>query len=227
MCIRDRISALLFGTLSSVTYAEYVKTDWLTEGDELAILDPETGKEWLNLSQTFGWSVNDIIGELEGEFSGWRIATQDETFELLSNLTSRAPATEGGQVAGSQSSAALYYALGAMTSGGYAYSWGLHYGSSDGLSLSGGVYNFSTPSRSGVYYSRNPNTYNADDSYANMGVLLVNDGGVTLTSLEAIAANAVSVPMSVVSAGLLMLLVHRRKAKKQLSKPSDTATILL
>ena len=32
------ISALLFGTLSSVTYAEYVKTDWLTEGDELAIL---------------------------------------------------------------------------------------------------------------------------------------------------------------------------------------------
>jgi hypothetical protein len=208
------ISALLFGTLSSVTYAEYVKTDWLTEGDELAILDPETGKEWLNLSQTFGWSVNDIIGELEGEFSGWRIATQDETFELLSNLTGKAPATEGSQTTSSQSAAIVYYALGAISSSSYAYSWGLHHGSGDGFSLSGGLYNFSTPSRSSVYYGRDPNSYTADSRYTNIGVLLVNDGGVTLTSLEAIAANAVSVPMSVVSAGLLMLLVHRRKAKK-------------
>ena len=68
--------------------AELIKTDYKTTGDELATLDTETGIEWLDISETAGYNLNEISALIAegGELEGWRMPTQTEVTNLFMML---------------------------------------------------------------------------------------------------------------------------------------------
>ena len=68
---------------SGFAQAEFVTGDWLEDGDNQAILDTRTGKEWLNMDHTEGMTLSGIENALNGELSGWRIASYEEIIELV------------------------------------------------------------------------------------------------------------------------------------------------
>tara|TARA_Y100000310_G_scaffold338147_1_gene427024 strand:- start:804 stop:1517 length:714 start_codon:yes stop_codon:yes gene_type:complete len=68
---------------SGFAQAEFVTGDWLEDGDNQAILDTRTGKEWLNMDHTEGMTVSEVKHALNGELSGWRIAEYEEIIELV------------------------------------------------------------------------------------------------------------------------------------------------
>lgn len=76
------IAAVCCG-FSGFAQAEFITGDWLEDGDNQAILDTRTGKEWLNMDHTEGMTVSDIENALNGELTGWRIASYEEIIELV------------------------------------------------------------------------------------------------------------------------------------------------
>lgn len=67
------------------TRAQLVGQDWKTHGDSLLTLDPTTGLQWLNLTETFNQSITDVLPELSagGSFENFRVATRDEVWGLI------------------------------------------------------------------------------------------------------------------------------------------------
>jgi hypothetical protein len=78
------VSAIALASMSA--NAELISTDWKTTGDALATLDDETGLEWLDLTQTRGYSYNSISPHLNGTYSGWRFPTTAEMQELFAHV---------------------------------------------------------------------------------------------------------------------------------------------
>lgn len=75
------VTALSLG-FSGFAQAEFVQGDWLVEGDNLSTLDTRTGKEWLRLTETAGMTLDEVTSALGGELSGWNIAGVDDMIEL-------------------------------------------------------------------------------------------------------------------------------------------------
>jgi hypothetical protein len=75
--------ACLLG-LSMTANAELISTDWQYEGDGQAVLNTETGKEWLKLNNTVNKTTEYIVSEMHqgGLYSGWRLPTSDEVETL-------------------------------------------------------------------------------------------------------------------------------------------------
>ena len=69
---------------SANAHADLIESDYLTEGDNLAVYDTLTKMIWLDLNVTTGMSVNEFI-EVQGEgaFAGWRMPTFDEIESLF------------------------------------------------------------------------------------------------------------------------------------------------
>jgi hypothetical protein len=84
---KEMLCAMLV-TLSLGANAEFVDTDWKTSGDKLAMLDTETGIEWLDLLQTAGETMNTIRPKLDvgGAYEGWRFATASEVETMAENF---------------------------------------------------------------------------------------------------------------------------------------------
>lgn len=68
-------AVMCLGAYAHVAEASFIKTDWQVAGDRKAVLDSTTGIEWLNLTQTNGLSVNQVISQLDTTFKGWRLPT--------------------------------------------------------------------------------------------------------------------------------------------------------
>jgi len=74
-------SVALVMAVAGTANAEMVSTDWLASGDGLATLDTQTGIEWMDLTQTKGMTVNQILND--SRFDGWRLPTASEVESLL------------------------------------------------------------------------------------------------------------------------------------------------
>lgn len=78
---------------STPTNAELVSRDWLAPGDGLLTYNPATGREWLDVTQTFLQPFGDTIdGAVEaakpeilagGRFEGFTLAGREEVLELV------------------------------------------------------------------------------------------------------------------------------------------------
>ncbi|AGX86194.1 PEP-CTERM sorting domain-containing protein [Candidatus Symbiobacter mobilis] len=66
-------------TSFSVAHAQLVETDWVNSGDKLLTLDTVTGRKWLDLTQTYNWSVDMVRAELPS----FTVATSESVYQLF------------------------------------------------------------------------------------------------------------------------------------------------
>lgn len=243
---------VLFTTLlSGAAHADFVNIDWKEAGDQRAVVDTETGIEWLKLTETLGQTISDAVAETAtgGAFEGWRLATRYEVAEMIENigLITQEEMFEADPYYGriikttfeeySYATEVLdsnYFkwtsAFGAYQQTGnslYSVSYGLYHGATQYQKYEAGYnYSYSAPiaSRDGERRHRGQAYHGwptqGRGSY-DAGVFLVNDGGVTLSSIQdpSINANNPNAPTSVsvgggVSALVLMLAAARLRRRR-------------
>jgi hypothetical protein len=221
--------------LSIGAQAELISTDWKVNNDGLATLDTDSGREWLDLTQTDGMSINQVSALLDTTFHGWRLPTRAEvtslmtsTFPLRSN-----DLRSGGNFFYSDTETnnlsvifqSFFGATSVSTStdlmrGTYVNDEQSTLGGFDILNAGSLYYKVNSysvlfNSQSNFTTESNANTSFSSDSF---GVYLVSDGGTTLSSINnpSINANAnVPLPATLGLLGLAMAgLSFRRKSKK-------------
>jgi hypothetical protein len=75
--------------LAPSAHAEFVIGDYLTEGDQLTVIDTKSSVEWLNISLTKGQSANATLARIDsGELLGWRVAIVSEVSDMFGNFFS-------------------------------------------------------------------------------------------------------------------------------------------
>lgn len=76
--------SLLTGSVS----AELIEQDWLNNGDSLITYDSSSQLQWLDLTQTRGWSINTAIQVLETNdlYRGWRMPDRNEVKNLFEQV---------------------------------------------------------------------------------------------------------------------------------------------
>lgn len=223
------VLSLLFVTFSS--YADYVDTDWKYEGDSRATLDTSSGKEWLKLSATSGMSIAYVQSQLGegGRFEGWRLPTFAEVNDLiLAILPSRD--FYFGEVNASYEH--VYYdnydpemqlfrhSLGEsyyQTASNSMWSAGSYLGD-DGMVYTAGHFRNDKPSGQ----DRENITMNVErgesTSFSNIayGVMLISDGGTTLSSIQDPTINTPDdVPVSSIGIFLIATLPLFTRRKHQ------------
>lgn len=222
LCILAIVTA---GFISAPASADFIHTDWKTAGDKQAALDTETGIEWLNLTQTNGKTITQVTDLLNTTYSGWRLPTYTEVSSMITrffgNPTSwNAYSTSNGMIARDFS---VLFGTGSTET---AYNLGTHRTDTGQLRYSGAYVNGANVEFSAysVYYGPT----NTTKPPRGLGVFLVSDGGTTLSSINnpnlninnpaapvnqaAPAPTDVSAPIGLGLAGLLLLLMGRRKA---------------
>jgi hypothetical protein len=65
-----------------------VDADAFTAGDNKAIYDASSGLIWMDLDVAAGKTYDQVISELNGQYSGWRVPTELEVIQLWSSLFS-------------------------------------------------------------------------------------------------------------------------------------------
>lgn len=93
---------VLAAGLSSVAMAGLSAADLSTQGDGLLTLDSQTGLAWLDLSQTMGQSLSQVVAA-NWLAQGFRLATRQDVADLLAHGVAQAPflALLGGMPASS------------------------------------------------------------------------------------------------------------------------------
>lgn len=179
--------------------AALVSTDWKVDGDKKAVLDTDSGIEWLRLEHTQGKSIESILPDLlvGGEFAGWRLPTQAEVVALITRQfgddvlsipqsTSNSSLTNKGFDIDAVRNFATTMGGGYWGTGGYLYSGG-YFKRDDGQQGRGGfiVYNGITAGNNNGWYfnptTTKTSTITGSTLYA---VYLVSDGGTTLSSIN-------------------------------------------
>jgi hypothetical protein len=84
-CLLLTVSVLALA--KSASAIPLLTADWLVAGDQLITVDPASGLEWLDITQTSSLSYNHVSGQLGlgGQFEGWSYATEAETTAFLTN----------------------------------------------------------------------------------------------------------------------------------------------
>ena len=79
------IMAILFSSV--VSSASLVANDWHSSGDGLLTYDSVTGLKWLDLSYTFGQTLNGVLGQTASgnPLNGFRMATSAEVLNLYTD----------------------------------------------------------------------------------------------------------------------------------------------
>lgn len=94
--LRDmRTNALAFlmflacASLPVSGYASLVEMDFLTPGDGLITRDTQSGLEWLDITQTFGFTFDEILQGTGNSWyaQGWRFATTGEVSAMVYSYT--------------------------------------------------------------------------------------------------------------------------------------------
>lgn len=222
--------------VSMSAHAGFVATDWQAAGDGKATLHTETGLEWLDLKQTAGKSINDVKALLGTTYAGWRMPTFSEVYAMASamfpviknnpGITIGGGSYQGADTASFQLFGANvgYYTYGLYEKNGSTYFFGAHTPTPDPGPTA------YTTTYFDYFYDSNLNWKRVYE-----GVFLVNDGGVTLSSINDPSINInnpnapinttppvttptdVSAPWAPISVGLSMigLFAFRRKNKHQ------------
>ena len=225
-------NALLAGSvaLSSVgASAELISTDWLVEGDNLVTLNTVSGKEYLDLTQTKGMSIDMVKSLMSTTYSGWHIASFAEMDGFLGeSFTSFNHLEDGKYTPGpwpsyenkAQSNEIFKYStlVGSNSfvspSQNYSYSIGYYYTEENGVGYAGSLYAQDVSSKKLHYYGLdNDSSSLTSTSWTNHGVWLVSNGGATYTSINDPSINigengqpAASVPLPATGAILLLAL---------------------
>jgi len=77
------VAIALAGVMASGSAsAEFIQSDVYVAGDNKAVLDTDTGLEWMKLSET----ANRTVGSYMNLDNGWRLATPAEVTQYLYNL---------------------------------------------------------------------------------------------------------------------------------------------
>ncbi|MGU5713582.1 hypothetical protein [Aeromonas caviae] len=81
---RSVLSAFILavGLISAQTHAAFISTDWKKTNDKLAVIDTNTGIEWLKLQSTRDKTMNTVISQLETTYAGWRLPTYSEVVDM-------------------------------------------------------------------------------------------------------------------------------------------------
>ena len=84
------VATFLLASVALATPASalpFVVADWLTPGDGLVTVDPATGLEWLDITETAGRSYTDVSNRFGAgqRFEGWRYANDAEVETLFAN----------------------------------------------------------------------------------------------------------------------------------------------
>lgn len=210
--------------MSGMSHAGFVHTDWETEGDQLATLHEETGIEWLKVTNTLGMSVDQVLAQTGagGQFDGWRLPTAQEIVDLWFAMFDGSSMLSNPQ--GTRNDYSYYGTgpqnwveyMGEVTSSPIR-SYGFGYKTNGELGFFGVSRAYSTTS-----YWYGYGNYPTSTNGAYYGVMLVSDGGDTLSSKldpslniqnPKAPVNQVSAPL--LSAALLLPLagwLRRRRA---------------
>lgn len=208
MCKIVLSGALSLGLmLSSLqAHAAFIETDWKSTGDKLSTLDTATGLEWLDLTLTKGRSIAHTIAELNegGLYKGWRLPSASEVHGLMSSILSdyawafNQNVYKSTQVAYSSNNGAShqvrqFWQLFGMTQiqqGDASGSFGMYLDPNYNGSLLAGPQNGTNTGSGRDRYIYNYTLPGASYAYHSYGVFLVNDGGVTLSSIQDPTLNA-------------------------------------
>jgi hypothetical protein len=218
-------SALLFANPSS---ADFVKKDFQEEGDQLILLDTDTGIGWLNLNVTKNLSYYEVLALLETDaYAGFRQALRSDVDLMIDSLFDGAVNTartfnsfEGSELVDTYADAftdgqSYKYDANLETLGGvtaieivtqydseYAYSYYAQYNVKD---------------ESGYFFASDNYTYadnnqnkNIDDD--DLGYFLIYD------DLSSVNISAVNTPGHAALGLLALLALTRRKSLKNKSK---------
>jgi hypothetical protein len=155
--------------------ADIVNSDWLEEGDGLTFTNVTTGMVFLDLSETFDMSINDVEALLDTTFEGFSIATGEQAAAALSSMLEDSvgySTTMGTTYTSLYNRYELADITGAHIGAGGPFIYGIAV--DEDISMYG-VYASSTYT-STVY---NNNVYNENYSFFSHGVWLVRDSSVT------------------------------------------------
>jgi hypothetical protein len=89
MKIRYVLATIAALSFSAFSHAEFVATNVYAENDQKATLDSETGLEWLDLTETFDKSYDNVINELSTTYAGFRLPTVEEVTFMLDRYLSQ------------------------------------------------------------------------------------------------------------------------------------------
>jgi len=198
MKFKALLFSLFFGSFAA--QATLITNDWKERGDGLATLDDSTGIEWLDLTVTNGYSINQVLSELKTDLKGWRFPSESEMSYLFSNYikTNLAPGWGTSQTSNNSEISDVFRAKFGITqelentSRPVVYSKGLH-------TLDSGDWAYTSTSRD---YQRNPDyltfrnqikfdsPVDYNEKLTNAAFFLVSDGGLTLSSIENPELNA-------------------------------------
>lgn len=229
-------SALTF--VSSVANAAFLSTDWKVAGDKQVATDSTTGIEWLKLTNTLDQSINQISARLNTDLIGWRFPTVTEVAAMMDSFWGVANSNTETSFYDSGTTHYLQYmqfeSFFGRTytfSGSYTawYSFGLINDATRAV-YSGARYEVQYSYNRAVRSEEIVNaSFTKDFKGSTIGVFLVNDGGVTLSSQQDPSLNInnpaapinqvpvvtpptdVNAPLSGIVASLLMLLALRRR----------------
>ncbi len=229
--------ALMAGVLfSSVAHAELVSTDWLSEGDSKATLDTKTGLEWLDLSVTRGKSVDQVQALLNTDYSGWKIANEQQVFELLENSLSfinfdideRNSATSTSSYSISQTNKFIslfgeFRSSNALSANGYFIANNTGESRVQAARATYFWASYGDPAKVNVSFDTTSTGYTSDSKYHTIGLFLVSTGGATLSSINNPSINLdengvpaiASVPLSASIGFLGLALLAGSRRKKQ------------
>ena len=207
---------LIAAALSFTARADYVDTDWHQEGDALASLDLNTGKEWLKLTETAGLSLPEVNALIETDYVGWRLPTQAEVNAWMYSLTDLETENNGFNQYTVSADVAEYVvsALGNTHDEGDWRARGLYLNDSQGagsdLLMSGGTY-YPLMNGSHTVFDDYQRGDNMDYSLEYYGVFLVSDGGVTWSSINNPSINQVPIPLAASVLIMVPMLMNRKR----------------
>ena len=173
---------------------EFMATDVAVAGDAKATLHRATGIEWLDLTETRNYSINQIESLLASDtpnaFTGWRFALNSEVETMMAAFFS------GYAHDGTQSTVREHEATNPMYdfadlfgdgSRSVNYTLGKYIDENDSVALAGSYVNSSVYS---ILYGTEYRAAGYSRSSTPYGVFLVSDGGVTLSSINDPTLNA-------------------------------------
>lgn len=212
MHVKTTLAALLaaLSLYAPSSFAALQYSDWKVAGDQQALVDTETGIEWLRLPNTKGMSMYQVKQLLATQFSGWRLPTAAEVEQMMDNYypytfnvgqtvyqwTTNDPLVKQWVTLFGPTS--YFLNSGAET----AHSYGMYYGNPDPYNLhiqmSGATFQDSWTAknvhtyRSNIYEDYSSVDYREMYTSTTIGVFLVSDGGVTYSSLQNPTLNAMN-----------------------------------